>query len=89
MEDMHKHREKLLRDVSECKLISDLATDLEKRELFARMAQQLKVLADELYGALTRKTRRSSANGFAMSDSGTGSAAWRISFSRYMQGSER
>ena len=52
---MHKHREKLLRDASECKLISDLTTDVEKRELFARMAEHLKVLASELERAIARK----------------------------------
>jgi hypothetical protein len=48
MQDMKIHREKLLADAAECELISGLATDAAKRELFARLAQRLKMLADEI-----------------------------------------
>jgi len=46
MQDYLKHREKLRCDAAECKLISDLATDPQKRELFDRLAIHLKSLAD-------------------------------------------
>jgi hypothetical protein len=49
---MHAHREKLLKDAAECELISRLATDKEKRELFARVAEHLKTLAVELERAI-------------------------------------
>lgn len=48
MQDMKVHLEKLLRDSAECQLISDLATDKPKRDLFAKLAEHLKVLAKEV-----------------------------------------
>jgi hypothetical protein len=55
MKDMHAHLEKLRADAAECRLISDLATDLEKRELFARLAKHLSVLASEIERAIGSK----------------------------------
>ena len=37
--------EKLLRDVAECRLMSDLCIDTEKRKLFSRLADHNAVLA--------------------------------------------
>ena len=37
MKDMEAHLEKLRAEAAECRLISDLATDKEKRELFYRL----------------------------------------------------
>jgi hypothetical protein len=48
MKDMQVHLEKLRTDAAECMLINDLATDIKKRELFARLAEHLKVLASEV-----------------------------------------
>lgn len=48
MQDYLKHLEKLRTDAAECKLISDLATDQSKRELFDRLAVHLKSLADQV-----------------------------------------
>ena len=48
MQDYLKHLEKLRTDAAECKLISDLATDQSKRELFDRLAVHLKTLADQV-----------------------------------------
>ena len=42
---MEAHLEKLRADAAECKLISELATDKQKRELFARLAEHHNVLA--------------------------------------------
>jgi hypothetical protein len=36
MQDYLNHLEKLRKDAAECRLISDLATDTAKRELFDR-----------------------------------------------------
>ena len=58
MKDMQIHLEKLLRDASEYKLISDLATDIEKRELFARMSEHFTALATELESAIARRVNR-------------------------------
>jgi hypothetical protein len=44
--------EKLRRDAAEAKLISDLATDMNKREMFARLHQHLSKLADEVETAM-------------------------------------
>jgi hypothetical protein len=52
MKDMQAHLEKLRADAAECTLISDLATDVKKRELFARLADHLKILAAEVERAI-------------------------------------
>ncbi|MCJ9700173.1 hypothetical protein IVB26_38750 (plasmid) [Bradyrhizobium sp. 195] len=52
MRDMHEQLEKLRNDAADCKSISDLATDLRKRELFARLADHLGVLAREVERAI-------------------------------------
>jgi len=52
MKDMQAHLEKLRVQVSECELIRDLATDLAKRDLFAKLAEHYKVLAIEVERAI-------------------------------------
>jgi hypothetical protein len=52
MQDMRVHLEKLRADAAECALIRDLATDIKKRELFARLADHLSLLASEVEGAI-------------------------------------
>jgi hypothetical protein len=53
MKDMQAHVEKLRQDAVECASISKLATDEQKRELFARLAEHQKVLASEVERAIT------------------------------------
>ena len=53
MQDMRAHLEKLRRDAAECELISGLATDKAKRDLFARLAEHLSVLAAEVERAIS------------------------------------
>ena len=48
MKDMREHLEKLRSDAAECAIISGLAPDKQKRELFARLAGHLNLLADEV-----------------------------------------
>jgi hypothetical protein len=55
---MEAHREKLLRDAAECELISRLATDVAKRELFNRLSEHLKILAGEVERAIEQKIHR-------------------------------
>lgn len=58
MRDYQSQLEKLRADAPECKLISDLATDNAKRDLFDRLASHLTVLADQVETAmLERKVR--------------------------------
>jgi hypothetical protein len=52
MEDMKKHRDVLLREAAECQLISDLATDKSKRELFSKLAKRHQTLAAALDRAI-------------------------------------
>ncbi|HLG84928.1 MAG TPA: hypothetical protein VKY22_28310 [Bradyrhizobium sp.] len=54
MKDMRLQLEKLRADAAECRLTSELATDLQKRELFARLASHLAVLASEIERAAAR-----------------------------------
>ena len=48
MKDMETHLEKLRTEAAECAIISGLAMDRQKRELFAKMAAHLNSLADEV-----------------------------------------
>lgn len=48
MKDIQAQLEKLRVQIAECEMIRDLATDPEKRELFARLAEHFKVLAAQL-----------------------------------------
>jgi hypothetical protein len=52
MKDMQAHLERLRTDAAECALIRDLATEKTKKELFARLARHLEVLADEVEVAI-------------------------------------
>ena len=52
MQDMREHLEKLRVQAAECEIIRDLATDPKKRELFARLAEHHKMLADEVERAI-------------------------------------
>jgi hypothetical protein len=56
MKDMEQHLQKLRADAEECSMISKLATDHQKRELFARVAEHLSVLASEVERAIASKT---------------------------------
>jgi hypothetical protein len=55
MKDMMAHLEKLRIDAEDCALISKLATDMQKRELFARLAEHLSLLASEIERAMAAK----------------------------------
>jgi hypothetical protein len=48
MQDYLTHLERLRKDASDCRSVSDLATDTAKRELFDRLALHLPTLADQL-----------------------------------------
>ena len=52
MNDMLAHLEKLHTDAAECALISNLATDKNKRELFAKLSAHLQSLATEVERAI-------------------------------------
>jgi hypothetical protein len=55
MKDMQSHLEKLRCDAEECALISKLATDGQKKELFARLAQHLATMALEIERVMAAK----------------------------------
>ncbi|MBR1235570.1 hypothetical protein [Bradyrhizobium sp. AUGA SZCCT0182] len=55
MKDYQKQLEKLRTDAAECRLISDLATDPAKRDLFDRLALHLTTLADQVKEALLHR----------------------------------
>jgi hypothetical protein len=54
MKDMQTHLEKLQVQAAECEMISRLATDKKKRELFARLAAHHKALAAEIERAMNQ-----------------------------------
>ena len=55
MKDYQARLEKLRTDAAECRLISDLATEPKKRELFDRLALHLTVLADQVEEVMLAK----------------------------------
>jgi hypothetical protein len=58
MQDMQAQMEKLLVAAEDCALISKLATDPNKRELFDRLAKHLGVLAAEVERAIAESAGR-------------------------------
>ena len=52
VKDYQKQLERLRADAAECRLISDLATDPGKRQLFDRLAIHLSNLADQVEQAM-------------------------------------
>ncbi len=56
MRDIQAQLKKLRIDAAECTLIRDLATEPKKRELFARLADHLAVLASEVERAIGETT---------------------------------
>lgn len=55
MQDMQAHLEKLRTQASECQMISDLAAHQQKRELFAKLAEHHRKLADEIERAIQER----------------------------------
>jgi hypothetical protein len=56
MKDMQGHLEKLRQQTAECELIGALATDMAKRDLFAKLAKHFKILGDEVERAIATAT---------------------------------
>ncbi|KRR20014.1 hypothetical protein [Bradyrhizobium retamae] len=63
MNDMEAQLERLRTDAEDCALISKLATNPHKRELFARLADHLAVLAGEVERAIGERGRKREAQG--------------------------
>jgi hypothetical protein len=55
MKDMQAHLENLRAEAARCAMISDLATEKKRREVFARVAEHLNVLASEVERAIKAK----------------------------------
>jgi hypothetical protein len=55
MKDYQTSVEKLRKDAADNRLIADLATDESKRETFAKLADHLNALADEVERAMAAK----------------------------------
>jgi SepF-like predicted cell division protein (DUF552 family) len=55
MKDLRERLEKLRTDAEDCVLISKLATDKKKRETFARLAEHLRQLANDVAAAIAEK----------------------------------
>ena len=52
MQDMQTHLDKLRAEAAECQMISDLATLPLKRDLFAKLAEHHRRLAQEIERAM-------------------------------------
>ena len=55
MEDLQARLEKLLTDAEDCALIGELATDDRKRELFNRLAADLRGMAFDVQAMIALK----------------------------------
>ncbi len=55
MKDLREKLEKLRVDAEDCRLISRLATDKAKRDLFARLAEQLTQMAADIEATIAAK----------------------------------
>lgn len=53
MQDMKRRLERLRDDAADCAMTSGLAETKEKRELFARLAEHLRGLANDVEQAMT------------------------------------
>ena len=56
MEDLVAKREKLLTEAEDCDLIGRLATDPVKRELFKKLARDLRTMADDIGVMIGKRT---------------------------------
>lgn len=54
MKDISKYLEKLECDAAECEMIAHLTTDGAKREVFLRLTESFRRLADELRGKIEK-----------------------------------
>ena len=55
MEDLRAKLEKLLIEAEDCDLIARLATDLNKRELFTRLATDLRGMAHDIHVVMSTR----------------------------------
>lgn len=61
MEDLEATLEKLLADAEDCALIAKRTTDGEKRDLFNRLATDLRSMASDIQGMIAlKRVRRTS-----------------------------
>jgi hypothetical protein len=63
MKDMQEHLDKLRADAAKFSMMSVLATDAQKREHFARLADHMNVLASEVARAIAEKVGDSTPSG--------------------------
>jgi hypothetical protein len=68
MKDMQEHLERLRVQVAECEMIRDLATDKAKREMFAKLAEHFKLLADELEKEIAKRSSVDTLSGHKTQD---------------------
>lgn len=61
MDELVARREKLLLDAEDCELIGNLATDPAKRDLFRRLAVDLRQLAADLNSVIVARTSQKAA----------------------------
>jgi hypothetical protein len=57
MQDLREKLEKLLTEAEDCDLIGRLATDKQKRELFKRLAADLRAMAHDIEAVIASKSR--------------------------------
>jgi hypothetical protein len=63
MKDMQEHLDKLRADAAEFSMIGMLAADAQKREVYARLADHLNVLASEIARAIAARASDSTERG--------------------------
>jgi predicted nuclease with TOPRIM domain len=58
MEDLSAKLEKLLIEAEDCDLIGRLATDADKRELFKRLAADLRAMVRDIEAVIAGRTHK-------------------------------
>jgi len=57
MEDLRTKLEKLLTEAEDCELIGGLANDIRKRELFTRLATDLRKMASDVDAVIRERAK--------------------------------
>jgi hypothetical protein len=55
MQDLKDRLEKVLVDAADCDLIGSLATDVAKRAMFRRLAEQFRAMAEDLKAEIAKR----------------------------------
>lgn len=59
MEDLNAKLEKLIAEAADCEMIGNLAADKAKRDLFRKLASELRMMAQDIQALIAVKSKAS------------------------------